>query len=354
MTASRWSVAGSGCAIASLRPTLDVEVAGERRRMLAVLEHKPWAAEDGEDWVAAFAQGERATLDDAELTVSPDSRCSCCCPRPSGTWASPRPRQSRPPSGCRPGGRARRSWRTSPAAALAEVGRPRRSWRKPGSHTPRQSASCASARLAQEEPGSPRSSWRKASGRLSTAEAHAETRLEEAQREVDEAASAREDAVAEAAAARAERDAALKKLAELERERDALAEARDRAREERNAWMSRARGDLRAPRRRGGRPRAHAHRGRAAAAPADQTASRAHGPLPPALSRPIPNPNPMRLRLPPSGAPFGSASGRAAQAGPSRRACAWPSHTIWTPQVIAVVALIAVGVIVALLLLLAL
>ena len=56
-----------------LRPTLDVEVRGERRRMLAVLEHKPWAAEEGEEWVAAFAwTGARAPLDDAELTVSPD------------------------------------------------------------------------------------------------------------------------------------------------------------------------------------------------------------------------------------------------------------------------------------------
>src|SRR6185295_5341406 len=56
-----------------LRPTLDVEVGGERRRMLAVLEHKPWAADEGEEWVAAFAwTGQRAPLDDAELTVSPD------------------------------------------------------------------------------------------------------------------------------------------------------------------------------------------------------------------------------------------------------------------------------------------
>ena len=37
-----------------LRPTLDVEVGGERRRMLADLEHKPWAPEDGHDWIAAF------------------------------------------------------------------------------------------------------------------------------------------------------------------------------------------------------------------------------------------------------------------------------------------------------------
>jgi hypothetical protein len=56
-----------------LRPTLDVEVGGERRRMLAVLEHKPWAPEEGEDWIAAFSwRGDPAKFDDAELTVSPE------------------------------------------------------------------------------------------------------------------------------------------------------------------------------------------------------------------------------------------------------------------------------------------
>src|SRR5688572_1808333 len=56
-----------------LRPTLDVVVDGERRRMLAVLEHKPWAAEAGEEWVAAFTwHGDRTTFEEAELTVSPD------------------------------------------------------------------------------------------------------------------------------------------------------------------------------------------------------------------------------------------------------------------------------------------
>src|ERR687897_716424 len=56
-----------------LRPTLDVDVDGERRRMLADLEHKPWAADDGADWVAAFTwRGDPAPFDDAELTVSPD------------------------------------------------------------------------------------------------------------------------------------------------------------------------------------------------------------------------------------------------------------------------------------------
>ena len=56
-----------------IRPTLDVEVDGEPRRMLAVLDHKPWAVEDGKDWVAAFRwDGAPADLAGSELTVGPD------------------------------------------------------------------------------------------------------------------------------------------------------------------------------------------------------------------------------------------------------------------------------------------
>jgi hypothetical protein len=56
-----------------IRPTLDVEVNGEARRMLAVLDHKPWAVEDGESWIAAFRwDGEPADLAGSELTVGPD------------------------------------------------------------------------------------------------------------------------------------------------------------------------------------------------------------------------------------------------------------------------------------------
>src|ERR671915_18103 len=52
-----------------LRPTLDVEVDGQPRRMLALLEHKPWAADDGREWIAAFEwAGEPAELAAAELT----------------------------------------------------------------------------------------------------------------------------------------------------------------------------------------------------------------------------------------------------------------------------------------------
>ena len=53
-----------------VRPTL--EVAGARP-LLALLEHKPWAPVEGEEWVAAFPwDGEPAELEHAELAVAPD------------------------------------------------------------------------------------------------------------------------------------------------------------------------------------------------------------------------------------------------------------------------------------------
>ena len=56
-----------------LRPTLDVEVDGIPRRMLAVLEHKPWAADDGEPWTAAFKwDGGNLDAERAELEVGRD------------------------------------------------------------------------------------------------------------------------------------------------------------------------------------------------------------------------------------------------------------------------------------------
>ena len=56
-----------------LRPTLDIEVDGQPRRMLAVLEHKPWAAEEGSEWMAAFTwRHEPIDPAEAELAVAQD------------------------------------------------------------------------------------------------------------------------------------------------------------------------------------------------------------------------------------------------------------------------------------------
>jgi chromosome segregation ATPase len=50
-----------------------MRIDGTKHRLLADLEHKPWAAEDGEEWVASFsAVPETADANEIELTVAPD------------------------------------------------------------------------------------------------------------------------------------------------------------------------------------------------------------------------------------------------------------------------------------------
>ncbi len=56
-----------------MRPTLTALAGGREQRLLAVLDHKPWIAEEGEAWVAAFPWAtDPAALLQAELTVAPD------------------------------------------------------------------------------------------------------------------------------------------------------------------------------------------------------------------------------------------------------------------------------------------
>jgi hypothetical protein len=53
-----------------MRPSLNVNVARGRRRLIALLDHKPWAADDGRSWVAAFRwEGERGDVGPAVLEV---------------------------------------------------------------------------------------------------------------------------------------------------------------------------------------------------------------------------------------------------------------------------------------------
>ena len=56
-----------------VRPVLVVQAAhDEQRRLLAILDHKPWAAEDGDEWIAVFPwEGEPLELTAAELAVAP-------------------------------------------------------------------------------------------------------------------------------------------------------------------------------------------------------------------------------------------------------------------------------------------
>jgi hypothetical protein len=56
-----------------VRPVLNLHMGGgSRRRAIALLEHKPWAADDGETWLAAFAWPQGAgEVEGAELEVGP-------------------------------------------------------------------------------------------------------------------------------------------------------------------------------------------------------------------------------------------------------------------------------------------
>jgi hypothetical protein len=73
-----------------VRPVLVVQAADdEQRRLLAVLDHKPWAAEDGDEWIAAFPwEGEPLELTSAELAVAPSLAVDLPVPRVPGQRAT--------------------------------------------------------------------------------------------------------------------------------------------------------------------------------------------------------------------------------------------------------------------------
>ncbi len=73
-----------------IRPSLTLVADEEQRRLLADLDHKPWAAEEGEPWMAAFPYEEQdEQWLEAELNVAPDITISLPLP------GAPRPRRRR-------------------------------------------------------------------------------------------------------------------------------------------------------------------------------------------------------------------------------------------------------------------
>jgi signal transduction histidine kinase len=69
-----------------VRPVLTVPVAGRRRRLVALLEHKPWVATEGDEWVAAFAwDGHREAVGPAQLAVGPSLVVDLPAPGPQRT-----------------------------------------------------------------------------------------------------------------------------------------------------------------------------------------------------------------------------------------------------------------------------
>lgn len=75
LTGDRWEIEGRWFGVRGrrfMRPALSIVAGGRPTRLLADLADKPWAAEDGEPWAAAFPFPLKGELQEAELTVAPD------------------------------------------------------------------------------------------------------------------------------------------------------------------------------------------------------------------------------------------------------------------------------------------
>jgi len=276
-TADRLEVVGRWFGVRGrrfIRPTLDVEVHGESRRMLAVLDHKPWAVEDGEDWIAAFAwQGEPADLTGGELSVGPDIAVELL---PPGEQPATPPRRAarRPHSDAleteiaalrketrRLSGELRAA-RSGHAADLDRLAAEHRAElervRDEQTTAVRQAEHRAAALQADLDAergraGPLETALRDARHELAVARADVAAERKERERErvaiAAEASKAaaeeaermsleRDAARRESANARAERDAARRESANARAERDTVLRDRDRARQDRTATLS--------------------------------------------------------------------------------------------------------------------
>ncbi len=171
-----------------MRPSLTLVADEEQRRLLADLEHKPWAAEDGQPWEATFPyEPDDAGWIEAELNVAPDITITLPLPgatRPGAGGAglhrrprSPVNRRPQRPVPQAPGAPVHRA-PPPPAAASRPKGpllpavpaRPRPSWSTRDARRIARSAS-SSARRPRSQSCRPSSSAAEPSSRRSQARA---------------------------------------------------------------------------------------------------------------------------------------------------------------------------------------
>ena len=233
-----------------LRPTLDVEMGDQRRRMLALLEHKPWTAVDGEQWLAAFSwEGEQADLT-AELSVGPDLAVGLPQPGTSSTEgheAAPRQATTRASgvTGKVPVER-REAHRPRSDALEREAGAARAQAQRATEELDRvRSASEAQMDRMRGELEAAQQSRHRLEAELQGArdeveakQAAVDRQREELHRERDAAVTERDAALADARQFKRERDAALRDRTTIEHDRDAAIEARDRALQDNESSLS--------------------------------------------------------------------------------------------------------------------
>jgi hypothetical protein len=212
-----------------VRPTLTLDVDGERFRALADLEHKPWAAEDGEAWEAAFPLRETSELLEAELSVAPDITVQLPAPSAKLKRSQRLPALPRRDS-------MQASWREShsePAETVAPVAEPLR---------PDLASSLAAMTQERDRLGE---ELEQARGELESARNDLEVRngeLTSAREELAAAIAQREAAKSKAEEAIAARDTAATGTDALAAERDHAGQERDQAVAERDELLA-ERGD---------------------------------------------------------------------------------------------------------------
>jgi hypothetical protein len=344
-----------------LRPTLDVEVDGAPRRMLAVLEHKPWAADDGEEWVAAFEwSGEPVELAVAELAVAPE--LAVVLPPPTGAPAKKKVRGARAAGERRAAAPPRaQALEAALAEAQAEVAVLRdrlaaeqQAWQKRVEEVEALRDESVTARTAAEaerdEAVAARDAGVSERERLASARDAAMAERDAAVAARDEAVAARDAALADAEKAIGERDKALRQKAVLEKELAATARARDKARAERNEWLTRARdaaagqGPVPQAAPAAGQPAPAADQEEPAAGQAAPPEEAATAPLPrrgDLAPAPAPPNKPRKEQIPPGGILL-----------PPTRPGSHMRHSLipgWAPRVLAPLLLVALVVVIALL-----
>ncbi len=228
-----------------VRPVLNLTISGgTRRRAIALLEHKPWAAADGETWIAAFAWPDGSgEVEHAELEVGPGLMVELPAPGAVAPGAG-RVSALRPPTPIpaplavsEPAGRVEASTAPAPQPPAHRVA--------PPSATPRRDAINA-AQAERDEALAARDAAESERVTALNDRDDALSRRDAALRDVDRAVSEREEAESERDRLRteidritherdhayAERNRMMQDTETVARERDQAAAERDAARAE--------------------------------------------------------------------------------------------------------------------------
>ena len=213
-----------------VRPTLVLVTGDEHRRLLADLDDKPWPAEEGVPWSAAFPwTGDPLDAEAAELTVGPGMLVRLEAPElPAGAPRRPRPAPEAP----------------AEPRELAADPRPVPAPAAPGPAAPAPNRPGDTRGLVQRAADTERAERELAAERARRLELESEhERLEREiaalRRERDDLLRLRDEAVRARNVVTRERDAAAVVRDRLERERVGLVEARDDLRHERDALRRR-------------------------------------------------------------------------------------------------------------------